>query len=205
MGISPTRQKGPLRSAVAVRSWCFGYLDFVTHPCRHAIQAPEDSKGCREADVQMWLSRLWGRSHFCMSASAAHFHTPALYGGALKTNTNAQKKNTANQKYVVSNIRNKRCQSDFFLALNCQANSIGPITKQGGSFHFALQQQYFRQYSQPEQHTRSALVGNKKVLGGERTRVLSKHRTEDRDVARATVLTLWQNFLHKWRKCVDEA
>lgn len=40
------------------------------------------------------------------------------------------------------------------------------------------------------QHTRSALVGNKKVLGGERTRVLSKHWTEDRDVAGALVLTL---------------
>lgn len=58
----------------------------------------------------------------------------------------------------------------------------------------------FPQSSQPEQHTRSALVGNKKVLGGERTRILSKHWTEDRDVARATVLTLWENFLQQWRK-----
>lgn len=59
---------------------------------------------------------------------------------------------------------------------------------------------YFQQSSQPEQHTRFALVGNKKVLGGERARVLSKHLTEDRDVARAAVLTLGQNFLQQRRK-----
>lgn len=48
----------------------------------------------------------------------------------------------------------------------------------------------FHLATQPEQHTWSALVGNKKVLGGERTGVLSKHWTEDRDVTRVTVLTL---------------
>lgn len=58
-------------------------------------------------------------------------------------------------------------------------SEMGNVGKQGRWLIVAL-----------HQHTRSALVGNKKVLGGERTRVLSKHLTEDRDVAGVLVLTL---------------
>lgn len=56
----------------------------VSDPCQRVIQVPEDSRDCRAAGVRMRLSRWRGRSRSYMSASDAHFHTPAWCGGALK-------------------------------------------------------------------------------------------------------------------------
>lgn len=50
----------------------------------------------------------------------------------------------------------------------------------------------------PQQHTWSALVGNKKVLVSEGTGVLPKHWTEYRDATRPAILTFWEHFLQGW-------
>lgn len=50
----------------------------------------------------------------------------------------------------------------------------------------------------PQQHTWSALVGNKKVLVSEGTGVLPKHWTEYRDATRPAILTFWEHFLQRW-------